>query len=492
MSEIDAARSGRGELEGRSPSNEMRVGRRAILGGFATFPLVALVSSPALIAACGSRPPETPLAHLYGQEWVHGAYKLYAGKYADVETSAEASSQDAYRVLAQKGIVALDALQSRDVPFFAKVDEGGGAFSIERKVPERLMFTAGMSDTDRKAAEAAWKKARDHIHTDYEEVRRLDWTLTRLLAQLQRIRNAIEEGRIEQYRLVEQLTLLKQDPKSLPYELPYQVTAKDYQEIMVLLVERLEEDRTRLGMIEADIIAVGMTVRATDAGSATLAASIRKVLLAVVEDGAAPPNEPLFPADQGEKAKLVDAGNQLVAKIEASPEFAKWRADEREKKLAALGTFLQALDAMTGLPTSRVYRTVLDVWRGDHDYLSYFQTILALVPHGGKVAAVINEAIEYTQKARKIAGTVVATVNTVRNAGALDTNALVAAATATATKEAKGFVINTASRFAVERAEKQLSFFKENAEVQKVESALAQTDLMQKALPTLPVAIPKG
>lgn len=483
---------GRGSNADPPSTTERRVTRRGLLGGFATFPLVALVSSPSLIAACGSRPPETPLAHLYGREWVRGAYKLYSGKYADVQASADASSQDAYGVLAQKGIVALDALQSRDVPFYVKVDDGGGAFSIERKVPERLMFTADMTEADRKAAEASWKKARNHIHNDYEEVRRLDWTLTHLLKQLQRIRHAIDEGRIEQYRLVEQLAELKKDSKGLPYELPYQVTAKDYEEILVLLVERLEDDRTRLAQIEADIIAVGMTARATDAGSATLAASIRKILLAVVEDGVAEARAPVFPADEGEKAKLLDAGKQLVARIEASPEYAKWRADEREKKLAAVGAFLQALDAMTGLPTSRVYRTVMDVWRGDHDYLGYLQTVLALAPHGGKVTAVINEAIEYTQRARKIAGTVVATVDAVRSTGSLSSDAIVAAATQTATREAKGFVINTASRFAVERAPKQLSFFKDNAEVRQVADALSQTELMKKALPTLPVAIPKG
>jgi hypothetical protein len=105
---------------------------------------------------------------------------------------------------------------------------------------------------------------------------------------------------------------------------------------------------------------------------------------------------------------------------------------------------------------------------------------------------VINEAIEYTQRARKIAGTVVATVNTVRSAGSLTSDAIVAAATQAATKEAKGALINTASRFAVERAPKQLSFFKDSAEVQQVTDALAQTDLMKKALPTLPIAIPKG
>lgn len=466
----------------------MQITRRALLGGFATWPLIALVSSPPLIAACGSRPPETPLAHLYGQEWVDGAYKLYAGRYADVQTSSEASSHDAYRVLAQKGIVALDALQSRDVPFFVRVDQDGQRFTLERKVPERLMFTAEMTADDRKNAEIAWKKARDHVHTDYEEIRRLDWTLARLLSQLQRIRNAIEEGRVEQYRLVEQLIELRKNPRGLPYELPYQVNVRDYEEILTLLIERLEDDRARLARIEADIIAVGMTVRATDAGSATLAASIRKVLLAVVEDGGEQVRAPLFPSDPALKAKYLEAGKALAQKIEASPEFNKWRADEREKKLAAVGAFLQALDAMTGLPTSRVYRTVMDIWRGDHDYLSYIQTALAIVPHGGKVAMILNEAIEYTQRARKIAGVVVATVETVKNSK-LDSNALVAQATSIAeakVKEGQSTLLNTASRFAVERAPKQLSFFKDSAEVQKVTELLGQTDLVQKAMPALP------
>ena len=51
-----------------------------------------------------------------------------------------------------------------------------------------------MTDADRKNAEAGWKKARDNIQLDYEEVRRLDHALTRLLGEIQRIRNAIEEG----------------------------------------------------------------------------------------------------------------------------------------------------------------------------------------------------------------------------------------------------------------------------------------------------------
>lgn len=460
-----------------------QVSRRDVLGGFATLPLIALVSSPPLLAACGSRPPETPLAHLYGQEWVHGAYKLYSTKYAAVQTSADETSHDVYAVLAQKGVTALDDLQARDVPFYVRVDPSAQAFAIERKVPERLTFSADMNDADRKNAEVAWKKARDNIHHDYEEVRRLDNALTRLLGQVQRIRNAIDEGRLEQYRMVQQLAELKADPTRLPYQLPYQVTPKDYEEILLLLLERLEDDRTRLGVIESDVVVVGMTVRSTDANSATMAASIRKVLLAVVEDGTTKPREPLFPPDQDERARLLASARALQAKIEASPEFIAWHKAEQEKQLAALGAFLVALDQMTGLPTSQVYRTVLNLWRGDHDYFTYLKTIAGLVPHGGALARTIVEAIEYTDKARKVAGTVVATVKAA-SAGSLDALAAEAKAQAAAqvTAQAKGVVLNTASRFALERADRQLSFFKDKAEVGKVNDLLAQTELMTKVI----------
>lgn len=458
-------------------------GRRNLLGGFATFPLIALVSSPPLIAACGTKEPDTPLAHLYGKEWVHGAYKLYAEKYGAVQTSADETTSDAFRVIAQKGIVSLEAIQTRDVPFYIRVDEGAHAFSVERKVPERLTFTADMNDADRKAAEQAWKRARDHIHTDYEDIRKLDWALTRLLAQLQRIRNAIEEGRVEQYRLVEQLSELKKDKANLPYQLPYQVTPKDYEEILLLLLDRLEQDKARLAHIESDVIAVGMTVRSTDANSATLAASIKKVLLAVVEDDVGPAPAALFPADENERQAMLSRARALAQKIEASPEFTAWRDAEREKKLAALGAFLQTLDAMTGLPTSRIYRTVLDIWRGNHDYLSYLQTIISLVPQGGRVAVVINEAIEYTKKAREVAGVVVATVKSAQN---MTPEQLVAQGTQIAVEKGKGAVINTASRFAMERADKQLSFFKDKLELSKVDDALKQTEMITKAMPKVP------
>ena len=97
--------------------------RRALLGGMVTLPLLPL--APLLPLGCARRPAEAPLAHLYGKEWVHGSYELYAGKYAGVQTAAKDSTEDAYKVLAQKGVAALDGLQARDVPFFMRVDSDG-------------------------------------------------------------------------------------------------------------------------------------------------------------------------------------------------------------------------------------------------------------------------------------------------------------------------------------------------------------------------------
>ena len=79
------------------------------------------------------------------KEWVHGTYAHYAKAYVDVEDQAQTSSFDAYKLLAQKGIAALDALQSREVPFFIRVAPDGASFRVERDVPERLTFSADMS-----------------------------------------------------------------------------------------------------------------------------------------------------------------------------------------------------------------------------------------------------------------------------------------------------------------------------------------------------------
>jgi len=201
-----------------------------------------------------------------------------------------------------------------------------------------------------------------------------------------------------------------------------------------------------------------------------------------VEDGSTPMRAPLFPGQEDEKVTLGDRARALATAIERSKEFARWQIEEREKKLAAFGAFLGVLDTMTGLPTSQIYKTVLALWKGDNDYLQYLKTIAAIMPRGGQVASTIVEAIEYTEKARQIAGVVVETTK-----HGLSTDALLAEAKAQVMARAKGSVVlNTASRFALERADKQLSFFKENAEIEKVTAMLGETELMRGAIPSIP------
>jgi hypothetical protein len=179
-----------------------------------------------------------------------------------------------------------DLLEQRGVPFFVQVDEAEQSFGIVREVPERLTFTADMDEAARERATKLWEKARKHIHEDYADIRKLDWALGRLLAQLQRIRGAVERTREEQFRLARQLAEIAQgdDP---PFELPFQVSRASYEEIVLLLVERLEDDRERLERVASAIVAVGLTARSTDARSHSLADNLRKVLCAVVADAEA-------------------------------------------------------------------------------------------------------------------------------------------------------------------------------------------------------------
>jgi hypothetical protein len=458
--------------------------------------LFGMGTSLVWLPSCG-RPPETPLAHLYGQEWVHKSYEMYGDKYVAVQTGAETSTQNAYKVLAQKGVTALDALQTRDVPFFMRVDASAKGFAIERHVPERLMFRAGMSDADRQTATAEWEKAREFIHSDYEEIRRLNWALTTLLEQLQSVRAAIENGKLEQYELVRQLAVLGEGEKP-PFELPYQVSVKDYEAVLVLLLERLDDDKKRLARVETDIVAVGLTARSTDAGSASLAAGIQKVLLAVIEDSeATSPRASAYPQEQDKREPLLARGRELYQSIKAMPEYVAWEKHERTKELEKIGAFLQVVDMMTGLHTSAIYKQVLAVWTGDADYLSYVKTALGLLPFGGKLMAVVNEAVEYTEKARKLIETARKALNTAEDVMATVKRAQDAMKSGDplrgvdvkndlmkATKDAG--LLNVGSKFALSKLDRQISFFKDRDEVKKVKEAMSQTRLMSAALPSIP------
>ena len=55
---------------------------------------------------------------------------------------------------------------------------------------------------------------------------------------------------------------------------------------------------------------------------------VRKVLLAVIEDGGPNPRPPTFPTDPSEKAKFLATARTLATKIETSPEFGQmWVRD---------------------------------------------------------------------------------------------------------------------------------------------------------------------
>lgn len=427
------------------------------------------------VSSCARKAPDTPLAHLYGKEWVKGAYEMYASHSADAEKRAKAESLGAYATLASHGIGALDTLQARDIPFFVRVDGATSSLRIEREVPERLKFTAEMDDAARTRATEAWTRAREHIQEDYGHVRRLNGALDALFRELRTLRLTIDEGEIEQYRLVAQLEAMKGDPSALPYELPFQVTRDDYRLVVLLLVERIEDDRKRLADIEADVLSMGLTVRAADSGSGSLALSIRKVLLAVLADASRESRPLVMPAEEGERARLMREGEALAAKIAASPEYAAWRKAEQDKAFAAFRTYLKVLDMATGLPTSGLFNTAVSLWRGEADYLTYLKTLATIVPHGGEVAKVVEQAVEYTHKAR----TVAATVSAVAKGGLPGKDALVS--------EAEGLLLNTGSRFARERLGKQLVYFKDKAEVRAVHDALGQYEVLRGRLPALPV-----
>lgn len=434
-----------------------------------------LAGAGALVVACQKREPETPLAHLYGKEWVHGAYSHYARAYATVEKSAEQKSFDSYKIFAQKGIAALDGLQSREVPFFIRVAPDVTSFRIERDVPERLTFSASMSASDREEATAGWKLAREHLHTDYDEIHRLDWALTGLLTELSRVRNAIDQGLIEQFRICRQLATLAAGG-ALPFQLPYQVTRQDYESVLRLVLERLENDRARLSRTEAAMIAVGLTARATDTGSASLADNVRKVLLAVVLDAEANAKGRALTYPQTDRGALLSRARELEARIVASAEYKQWLAIEQEKE-DVLGQLLTVLDSVTGLPTSSVYRQVMRVWRGGGDYLAYLQIAVAIVPSGTGLSGVLNDARDHTQRYRGI-------ITKSDRARELVTQAQQPSPERAA--EIEGAVVNVATRRARKQLDRQLVFFESNDELTRVKEELSQSPLGTGALPSVP------
>lgn len=428
-----------------------------------------------LLSACGKREPETPLAHLYGKDWVHGAYRHYAQVYIEVEGRARRRSTDSYKILAQRGVTSLTNLQAREVPFHIRVAQDERSFRVERDVPERLTFHAGMSQAERDVTTKNWKLARDHIHQDYIEVRHLDYALGNLLSQVQSLRVAADEGRIEQFRICRQHLELNQGGE-LPFELPYRVTKEDYVRVLELLVLRLERDRARTAALESSMVTVGLTARATDAGSGSLAENLTLTLLAVTRDAEAMDRQSgEYP--QGEAlAGELRQGTALVHEIQGGDEFKSWLAAQREAE-DQLGKLLVILDSVTGLPTSSIYRQVMRLWRGDADYLDYLASAVSLLPGGSRALQVVKTAVERTQEYRATYAKAVRLVGDPREVkerlarGELDVAGM----------------LNTGSQYARQRLDRQLVYLGNRTELDDARRELESLDALQGPPPEVPV-----
>lgn len=430
--------------------------------------LMQLIALASLGGAGCARPPRTPLAHPSGEQWVHGVYEMHARHYHDVQLGAETSSHGAYRILAQKGVSALDGLQAREAPFFIRV-QAENRFEVERTIPERLTFTAEMTAAERQSATEAWKLAREHIHTDYFEIHRLNFALTTLLAQLVSIHSAMEQAETEQFKIVRELAELRGGAPT-PYQLPAKVQRGDYQEVMLLLLARLEDDRRRLAVIEASIAAVGLLSRSTDAGSGSLAANIHKVMLAVIRDAEATKPRPAeFPKQPATRKELLATARDLAAEIEASPEYLTWKRNEEQKAIDQAGVLFAAIDSVTHLPTSALFRTVVGIWRGDGDYLNYLKAVATIVPGGGELAKTVGRGVEMSERVRRVT----------RRVRSGSTEALM---------EEAGALLNTRTRFGRERLGRQIALLSDQRELGEVSEAIATTELVTQAMPAVPVA----
>jgi hypothetical protein len=445
----------------------MLIGRR----NFLTLGAGAALVVGGGTTGCAKR-QTTPNAHLYGHEWVSATYEMYGQKYAGVQAGSEANANKTYAALARRGVVSLDALQARDVPFFIRADEIGSGFAVDRKVPERLTFTSDMSAADRAAAQAKWEKAQAHVHTDYEEIRKLNGALTSLMGEIHSVRAAIELGRREQFQIVRQIGVLREGTTP-PFELPYRVSTKNYEEILLLLLERLDDDCERLQKIEAAMVTVGLTARSTDAGSGSMSPNLYKVLLSISEDAASSaPRPTAYPNESALHDALLDRGKSMYATILKSPAYQQFEREERARAFESIGAVLSAFDSLGIVPlkASAIFQQVLGFYRGDGDYLGYLKTALGLLPFGGSLTKSLNSAVATTEEARRITKTV---SGASPEALLKSSDRLLKAANGKA-------LLNAGTEYGLARMGRQLAFFKSRNELMDVTSALGGTDLLPK------------
>lgn len=386
-----------------------------------TISLLALAAI-ALFLVCGcAHKQKTPFDHLYGEGWCQGVYQGYAEKYESVYRGAGQSARASYSYLVRDGVGALERLQSRGTPFYVAIEPGTGRFALRREVPERLTFTADMSEEDRRRATEEFERAREHLAEDYSDVQRLEHTLNGLLDTLTGIGGVIQATEQEAFNLTRIRQSLKQGEP--PFELPYQVTLKRYDEVLALLLARLEQDLNDLRALESGILAVVLASRATDSRGQSLAGNIEVAVLASVEDLATSHERrlpPVMPTDEVWIAQ-THVGEQVFARVVADPAYQQYAAAKGSVGPDPIGAVLSFIDAAYGTHLAEAVGAVRNILEGgEADYFALLKGVASLAPRGTVIGSVLNKAVELTDTYRKVVSTVdqaLAVAGQIENAG---------------------------------------------------------------------------
>jgi hypothetical protein len=382
--------------------------------------LVATACLAALLAGGCAHKPKTPFEHLYGEAWCQGVYQGYSEQYDAVLTGAGINVKQSYSYLVREGVVALARLQSRGTPFFVGLDQASGAFQIRREVPERLTFTADMTDEDRRLATEQFELARAHIAEDYTDVQRLEHSLNGLLDTLTGIRGVIQRTEQEMFNLSQIRQAMREG--DLPFEMPYQVTPKRYDDVLVLLLARLEHDLGDLRALESGILTVVLAARATDTRGQSLAGNIEVAVLASMEDQSNSAARRLPPAMPDGELWISQhtAGEQIFARIAADPAYQQFAAAKTAGP-DPIGAVLSVIDAAYGThlaDAARAVRTMIE--GGDVDYFALLKGVASIAPAGTVVGEVLDKAVMLTDTYRKAVASVdkaKALAGKVKNAG---------------------------------------------------------------------------
>ena len=418
----------------------------------------------ALVPACAHK-QKTPFAHLYGEKWCTGVYEKYSQSYDGVYEGALMQTKTSYALLLRQGIPALERLQSRNTPFYIRLNRQSGRFEIQRKVPERLTFTADMTEEDRKRAQVEFEEAREHIAEDYVDVRRLEYALNGLVEKLAVTRRVVSQTENEIFNLVYMREMLEQG--KLPFKLPYQVTPERYDQVLGLLTARLNNDIIELHRIESGIIAVVLAARATDASSGSLCANIEAAILAVVEDEAAAPPRPSSRIPYGSVFDEQRAtGDELMEKVIKDPGYAAYRKTRRNEGPDPLGSVLSIVDSVYGTSLASMSREIRNLIEGeDVDYLAMIKFASGFAPEGSAIGQVLDTAVTLTQNYRKVVSTVEKAESLAKKLKSPD----------------PGWLVNRAEALKG-RAYNQLVFFKDEAQKKLVHEKITSTDLFNMDL----------